>query len=240
MPQRMFDPNVLASDNRDVPARMRTGTCSKTGSGKKFQIAIRHEATAIDRDPVVATEIVVGAADVAGIAVGVVEIVADVAGIAVGVVEIVADVAGIAVDGKNDLAQRSSHVRKNVRAVTNLILLRHPPQLLEANQVIRPLGRDVAIVPATIAAHELSADPNVRNVVTNHDKPLRVSRRRHPKFPRISDSESLKNNRRPLQNHPLRSRSLPPRVLHAMKRSHKVRKPLIKFCETRSWRPGDL
>ena len=107
MPRRRLVRKVLANEIHAVLAKTRTGTCLKTGSGKRSRIVIRREAAETDRQSVAATEIVVAA----------VEIVADAA---VAVVE-------IAVDGTSGLARRDRHVPKSVRAVTNLVLpTQHP------------------------------------------------------------------------------------------------------------------
>lgn len=233
MPRRRLVLKVLANEIRAALAKTHTGTCSKTGSGKRSRIAIRREVAETDRPPAAATEIVVAAA----------EIVADEAvGIVVAAAEIAVDAAavGIAVDGKSGLARPNRYVRKSVRVATNLVLPTQHPRLSEVNLVIRPLGHDVTTARAMIVAHELNADLIVTRAVTNHDQPLRVNRRLRQKFPMISVPASLKNNRRRHGHLPFRNRQLRPLVRHARKRLHKARKPLMRCCGIRIGRPGNL
>lgn len=186
IPSKRFVLKVLANEIRVAREKTPIGTCSKTGSGKRSRRAIRHEAKVRDRHPVAATEIAVAEVEIAADGAGTV---ADVA-VAVGV-------AGIAVDGTNGLARPSRHVRKSVRAVTNLGLLRQPPRLLAVNRGLRLLGRDVTTARAMIVARELNADLIVTRAVTSRDQPLRVNRRLQQMFPMILVRVSLKNSRRP-------------------------------------------
>ena len=221
MPHRRLALKVLANEIRVALAKTRTGTCSKTGSGKRSRIVIRREVAETDHPSVAAIEIVADAA---------VETVVD---------AVDAAAVGIAVDGKSGLARPNRYVQKSVRVATNLVLPTQHPRLIEVNLVIRPLGHDVTTARAMIVAREQNADPIVTHAGTSRDQPLPVPRRLQQIFPMISGPASLKNNRRRHGHLPFRNRQLRPLVRHARKRSHKARKPRMQCCGIRIVRPGN-